>query len=589
MANGFNNPWYTQVDEITPEYIPLPMEMLFQAGQAVQQRSDAAYQAMDATQSGLSSLEAYAPAHRDYRDRISTEYRNTISDLLDKYNNKASDPQFQREMRRINNQFQSDPNLSTIAHANTLYKDRLKSIQKISEDGGRYIDSNPGFTGADEFGNLTADVGSIRRTNFEKDLADAFKESAKAKIGTGDYTSNEEALAATLSGFMAGAGTDPIMRDAYEYYMQQGLSDEQASYQIMNHLNRLATGSRSWLKDDMNDRLNISRANLGIARQKLAWDAEDRMAAMQSVLVPSLDPVENRGINEGLIRTVSGIRESLSKADNSTFLVPYTKENLEKFPEGNIRSGGSAGTGAPGQSFIEVDKTDYIRDNQSVIDEARSVVDLNNTMSDAAVLEAYENMLKADNNAPTYLNVTDPKARKALTELYGGDLRDSYYEDSKGKHKKTLDSKLDLSKVSNITYTGHTSSPINRDGTEFPNGAVRLSGIDKKTGKPITFYRPLGAGDPLTQLNPVKNNISRALGSNLGNSQLKNNPEFNIIINTAEGPASVYPQKRNLNGRIGIVYEETDASGNVINVYDPASMEELEFQNTNRYIKTLTK
>lgn len=595
---AINNPFYTAVDEVTPEYIPLPMDALFQAGQAIQNRANTSYEQMDATQTGLSSMVAYAPAHREYRNQISESYRKDASDLLDKYNNRASDPQFIREMRSLNRKYTTDPNIQTILQANELYKNKLKTIGDIEKDGGKYIDTNPNFTGIDSQGNLISDVGSVKRTTWEKDLSDAFKEAAKSRIGDGSYTSNRDALEATRDSFLQSIGTDPNMREALQYFIQQDYTPEQALMQVANTLDRLTESSNYLMKDDMNERLALQRANLAvsqgnlaISRERLSMDkakhAVEMQEAMRSVLVPTLDPVETKGVNNNLIKSIQDVKKAFeSKGNKNEYFIEYNQANQAKYPDAKVVTTSSPGVGGAGSTVLKITKDDYIKEQSGVINEARDVVDPTGTMTDLQVLNAYENLLKSDNNAPTYYNVIDPKVRKNLSELYGSDLRDTYLEDNKGKTRRTLDSKIDLSKVKNITYTGHTTSPVDKDGTLFPNGSVRLSGIDEK-GNPITFYKPLSNNDPIASLNTVRNNISKALKSGISNTRLINNPEYGISIPTENGQSTVYPQKRSINGRVSIIYKEVDNKGNTLNIYDPSELENIELMQTNEYIKRL--
>lgn len=52
------NEWFTAVEQTLPEYVPLPMDRLFQAGQLLQNRYDSNMKALDDIGVGLSSIEA---------------------------------------------------------------------------------------------------------------------------------------------------------------------------------------------------------------------------------------------------------------------------------------------------------------------------------------------------------------------------------------------------------------------------------------------------------------------------------------------------------------------------------------------------
>ena len=168
------NPWFTAAQQTLPEHVPVPMQELFQAGQVLQNRFDTNMATMDAVGTGLASIEALAPAHRQYVSTLANNYRQESSELLDKYAGNAADPQFQREFSRLRNKYSNDPNLSIIGQANQGLKAKQKAIQEIASKGGRYIDTNPNFKGLDQSGRLTYDPGQVRMTTFESDLQNLF-------------------------------------------------------------------------------------------------------------------------------------------------------------------------------------------------------------------------------------------------------------------------------------------------------------------------------------------------------------------------------------------------------------------------------
>lgn len=594
MATG--NPYFTAVEENSPGQVPLPMEMLLTAGQAIQGRADAAYEAMESSQQGLSSMEAYAPAHIEYRDQLANSFRERSSDLLDEFDGRASDPQFQRRMRSLINEYSSDPNLSIISQANQAYKDKMKSIQKISESGGRYIDTNPRFTGADETGRLISDVGSVKKTTWEEDLQKELNEIAKAKIGDGSVTTNQQALEYARDSYLQNLGGDPTTREALQYFLGQGYSPEEAINQVQNTLTRM-TGSRlDSRKDDMNERLSISYSNLAMRGQELAmraekheWDREDRELAMDNSILPSFDPIVTNKLNEGLVSQINDALKAFDSSGNLSqrvFEVPYNPENARRYPNGRVRSS-SAGTGAAGQSFIEISSEDFLKDSQDIITKARDVVQGESQLTDKQVLDTYKYLLDQEGYTTTFFNTTDPKVRKNLTEIYGSDLRDAYYRDHKGNEKKFENSNLKISDLKNMVYTGHTDAPRDFDGTPFSLGSVRLIAEDAD-GKNITIYKPLNFHDKLYQLNMTRNTSARALGSGLSNDQLLGNSEYAITIPTGEGgSATAYPQVKEINGSLKVMYHEVDNRGNIIAAYDPSSVEQHELTQTSRYLNTL--
>src|SRR5690606_13953618 len=113
---------------------------------------------------------------------------------------------------------------------------------------------------------------------------------------------NKPALDRVMQSMIQGAGTNPVTREALQYYMQQGYTPEQAQAQLANTLQQQYSSNLIQEKDDSNERLAISRANLSIAQQRLALDKQtalDKMKAKQAAgtLIPIVDSIENTNLN----------------------------------------------------------------------------------------------------------------------------------------------------------------------------------------------------------------------------------------------------------------------------------------------------
>ena len=144
------NNWFTAIEQTLPEYVPLPMQMLAQASQAMQTRQDTNMANIDAVGTGLASIEARLSGHKQYVDNLTNNYRQEVDSLLTKYNNNATDPQFARDFNRIKTKYANDRNLSTITLANEAAKRNDAIAANLAAEGRLYI--NPQGTGLDAQG-----------------------------------------------------------------------------------------------------------------------------------------------------------------------------------------------------------------------------------------------------------------------------------------------------------------------------------------------------------------------------------------------------------------------------------------------------
>lgn len=540
------NQWFTAVEQTLPEHIPLPMEQLFKAGQAIQGRHDTNMASIDTTSTGLGSIEALAPAHRQYRDNLVNSYRQEVSGLLDRYNNNASDPQFTREIRRINNKYATDPNLATIRMGNESLKNKQKAIQDIYTKGGKYIDSNPTFIGADQNGNLTYDAGQVKMATFEKGLNDLFESASKGVVDDGNFSTNKTALDSVLQSVVSGIGTNPITTEALQYYAQQGYTKEQAVGQLQNDIQRLYGSYLQHKKVDTNERLALahqsnaisamnaqtSRGQLNLAREKYS-DEKAEKAFANAFMLSTTDPVEAKNNNESLLSQTNNILNRFDpsgKMKEGKFQIANTPENRKRYPNAKIVSS-SAGIGAPGQSFLQLDKATNSKEDKEFIQAAREVVDTKGKLTDKQALDAYKLYLQQDNNAPTFWNTPIKEANDNLTRYYAGsngeNLQNAYYVDAKGKVNRVADSNINLAKFKGFNFGGVTSSPINKGGNELSNGAVKITAVDDK-GNPVVFYTQ---DETISSKMPISNLVSKVQLAGLSNAQLRSNPEYFREIN----------------------------------------------------------
>lgn len=268
------NEWFTAVEQTLPEYVPLPMDRLFQAGQLIQNRFDTNMQALNDVGTGLSSIEARLPGHREYVNTLANNYRQESQDLLDRFGGNASDPQFQREFNRIKNKYSSDRNLSTIALANEAAKRNSEIAAKLSAEGKMFV--NPQVTGLDANGNLVSDVGQIRQVNTLDDWSERLKIAAGTTSEEGNYITNKTSLDTAKKQIQdAIKAGSPEVLDLVQAYETRGMSRDQALNQVAQDAKRLSgeyaeSTKTNWQKLTFEESVRARKEANAIARAKLA-------------------------------------------------------------------------------------------------------------------------------------------------------------------------------------------------------------------------------------------------------------------------------------------------------------------------------
>lgn len=273
------NQWFTAVEQTLPEHIPLPMEQLFQAGQAIQQRYDTNMANIDAVGTGLASIEARLSGHKQYVDNLSKNYRTEVDQLLTRFNNNASDPQFAREFNRIKTKYANDRNLSTIALANEAAKRNDMVAAELDQKGLLYINKNG--TGLDENGNLISDVGNIRQVNTLQDWESSLTKAYQSSSEVGNMITNEPSLnKAKQSITEAIAKGDPAVTDLIEAYETRGFTRDQAVNKVVQDANRLMNSYNAESKTNI-PKLQLEQSERHF-RQQMAFRREEAKARSQA-------------------------------------------------------------------------------------------------------------------------------------------------------------------------------------------------------------------------------------------------------------------------------------------------------------------
>ncbi len=598
------NEYSSPVQNTLEGYIPLPLDQLFRAGQAIQQRGDLAQQQTDQVQTGLSSMEALAPAHRDFVNKFATDFKSQQMDLLNKYQGNTSDPQYINEARKLSMQFAADPKLQIIKQANDLLKKKQETKDRLDANGVKYIDSNPQFTGVDTNGNLSSNPGGLQATDFDSRIDNAFKSRENAIEQVGHTLTNRENLKKVQNHYLESWDGNSEIQQGLKYYEQQGQTPDQAKATMLQHV----AAGMGYAKDQKDH-----------FYEQLAWDKEkfnmqeaDRRAAAAAKANKLGQPVNPADIfsNTSPILAENLGKEKISKVDNTInnlnsggglkkgiFDVEDTPENRKKYAGKYTAHPDVDLEGIVTGSKLQI-PGGYNKDESYLVDEARSILGnkaknpSGGYLSDKHVLEKYKEILSnSQAEAYNYHIPGNEKYDNALTSQYFGKNMEKLGSDyivitPEGKFKSS-DPKAQkaLANVDHLSTIGTNPAPLG----DYVNGTVAATGVMKgkdDSGKTlpkssVIVIKPM---DQTTASNYRFSNLAaRALNSPYGNEELLNNPEAKTyrIVNPSTGQQYA-PQKGLSNsGKISVKYVPIDDSGNIIKgkALDISSIEAGEHSN----------
>lgn len=567
MANG--NPWFSAVEQTLPQYVPLPFQELAAAGQAIQSRYDTAMAGLDATATGLATIEARLPGHQQYVSEYANRFRTEADELLSRYNYNAADPQFGRELTRLRSRYQNDPNLRTIQSANQMYDANLKTRQKLMETGQRFIDTTRGRTGIDpETGRLTADTGMIRATNYDEDLRTMFRDTLQATINDGrGRITNEAAVANTIENLMSGGANNPVLREGMEYYMSQGMSPEQAQQQLQLDIQREATSALTSDRDSGYFSNQLGWANYNLSRDKFAYEQfKDQVKTQldRQAVTNSVGFLDSKELNKGIIDNVNTLKKSIGKEGNLQEVKYHKNQSILDSPENRAlldsrgvkyqkqSLGSSDIAGGESRLIIQEDFEGIPSDTRQSIDKIKNeLIDMGvGFSSDREALDRYNEILERDSAAPLYYNVGSAKIRKALDDNFIGDnnqhIQQGVIVDNKGKSYKVTDNKFDLSKIDGrFRVEGFSPFPHVGDKREFTGGAIKANAVTKD-GETVSVYLPMTP--ELQGIMRNTNTAARATASGLSNTELRQSIEYRMPVTLSNGETGIIVPQRNQYG-----------------------------------------
>lgn len=567
------------------QYIPLPMEQMWKAGQAIQERGDKAQQAADQVQIGLASMEADLPGHRQFVNKFATDYKAKASDLLDKYGNNTSDPNFIRESRQLGLQFAADPRLRTIQLANQEYQAKQKIKDTLNSQGKKYIDTNPNATGVDENNNLNSNVGDLKMTNFDEDIDKSFKnlENTTENLGNGLIT-NKKNLLRNLGTYLTPSGNldrnNQAISEGLTYYKQQGMNDaqaEQAVHQILNKGLAYGKDSRDYHEEDKRldmYKFNVNRQDKFALENMREQNRAKRFNQTQIVptgdIAPSSSPILAEAQGSTKLKAIDDVLGNLNKSGGikkGSFTAPLSDKS--KYPDATIEY--SAGDIDASTGHLRVSSNTYNPSESKLVDEARQFFgdkaknSRGDYLADRTILSRYKDVLK--NSQADSFNYSAPvnqKYGKSLTSQYFGDGLEKLGTDYKvvttdGSGKQTLlegdEARKALANVDKVSFIGTNASPLGN----YVNGTIAATATTKS--------KTNGANDPrqsIMIIKPMDNNMAsqykysnlaeRAKLSDFTNDDFINNPQtkdLRIIKNKIE----YVPQKGLTAGsRMGLTY-----------------------------------
>lgn len=453
----------TPVQSVRQEYIPLPLDFIMQAGNAIQQRGDKNTAINDQFQTGLASMEALAPGHKDYLKNYVNQYRTEQSGLLDKFKNNEADPEYIRESRRINMKYAADPNLKIIQQANELYKDKVKTTQQLLANNKKYIDSNPTFNGLDPNGNLSSNVGNVRATDFDDSILKNFQAIGNNLEGFKGVRTSQRNIQRAQGQYLDaldGHSNNQDINDAVSYYKQQGYTDSGAKNAVSGLIAQGSNYIRS--EKDYHDEdlaYKIRRDALEDARYRAlhgpqsAGPAPFELLNFDKPITPN-DP--NNSVRSTQVTSIDKVLDNLDEKGNlknGKRIVPNTPENIKAFgkdatPTTLFNSGSGSGYGSSSYEALSVNKGVDPTESK-LVNTAKLLTGA--TGSPKAVLSKYKDLVNSFNQSANTLYSTD---NNKLNDAYADIARrqvatGEVYTVQNGNLKKVTDSKA-LANVANI-------------------------------------------------------------------------------------------------------------------------------------------
>lgn len=468
----------TPIEQTLEKYVPVPMDTLYKAAEAIQQRGDLAEQAQAQTEFGLASMEALAPEYKNFVNSYVNEYKTKASDILSKVGGNTSNPDFVREIKRLNTQFASDPRLQVIKQGNEAIKQNQQLAARMKAEGKLFI--NPQFTGVDERGQLTANVPQVEGVNVldEWMKTGAIAHSSIVDVGKGLET-NEPNLNAWKQAVMNDVeGQSKLMRA----YISQGYSPEQAKVAVQTELQGLINtyGVRS------NKNYELERLNLAYQERN---DRLRREAEEKEKNIPELPRTPVLDTNTPITEQVNPFKNKLEEIKNTlknlnkgggikkgTFDVKASDENRKKYPDGYLAPLGVSGEPVwrvPGNNYNPTEYNNVIEARRGLGDFAFADKEKGIYKSDRTILKLHAEALEQSAKDFKPMTSYNKDLNNVFEKIYIGDKGQNInklYKIGEGSLEE-----VDRSKLTDYTYQGLTTSPTD----QLPDGFIKVNAYDE--------------------------------------------------------------------------------------------------------------
>ena len=238
MAQG--NPYFTGVTQTLEEYVPMPMDMLFKAGQAVQGRYDQSEADNSAMETGIASTEAKASGYKDFVNNTLKSYRGEMTSLIDKYGGKLENPEFIRESKKVQNRFKNDPTWNVIKEGNKNIDRALDMQSRMKAEGKLFTSPLSTFKGTDAQGNLVAFDGAPEAVNTLDEWTNSFKIAHGSSEDIGNKSTNRRNLNKTRQAIEADIKNGGVQSSRLmQAYMEKGMNPQQAKQAVLSNVSGL--------------------------------------------------------------------------------------------------------------------------------------------------------------------------------------------------------------------------------------------------------------------------------------------------------------------------------------------------------------
>lgn len=561
---GNTSPYYTAVSNTLEKYVPLPFQEMMAASQGIQQRADKALDQQAATESMLSNIEALAPEHKNYITNVANDFRTRQSELLNKYNGDASNPEFIRESRSNIMKASADQNFRTILTANERLKQNDSIARKMRAEGRLFL--NPEFSGKDSNGNLIDNVGEVElvdtldKLRTEYDIA--WKSMENNNKGTISNKSNIDRQNKRVLDSIK--NNSPEFTKLAQAYMQQGMTQEQATRRLQSDISGLqgqygirSERDNSYYSHQLalrNEVRNAQEHKLKMAQLLSTMGGENSPNILKGTMLNGI--VSNKDLNPEKKEIISNMRKVIDNKGNLKL-----KEGRENNSGGKTYNSLNSGKGSgmsssqPFKSESNLSKTkekSYLDTLQMMRTELGWPKSGKNSGNAKQVVDAYENLTRNDNlissvYVPGNSTVFNGIERTFKSDLSGADVY--------------VNGKKDILKEDNLAEATKNAS---FSGISMSNGGVAIfkSFSDKDKTKAITMTVPLD------------NNTKRLLNSNLkiakildqfpDNTQLETEMKSNgLPYLRKDSNGNLYLPRKTSNG-LRYAQAEVDENGNFI-------------------------